>query len=175
MQRRRPLCLWLSGYQGAGKSTLAAALADELGARGRTVQVIDGDAFRAEHSRDLGFSRSDRAINVSRMARAAAAWAEKGSDVVVAAMSPFCDARARARDEVSPLATFFEVHVATPLHICMARDTKGLYAAALCGEVRGLNGIDEPFEPPVDPVIALSMGSIPPAAAAQQVLARLSV
>lgn len=161
-----PLCLWLSGLQGAGKSTLASHLVKALSSRHREVRLIDGDAFRAEHSRDLGFSRQDRETNVLRMAYAARAFAEGGCDVVVAAMSPYRDAREKARLVVSPSARFLEVHVATPLAVCEARDTKGLYAAAARGEIHGLSGVDAPFEPPDRPLMRVSMESIPPDRAA---------
>jgi sulfate adenylyltransferase len=42
------------------------------------------------------------------------------------------------------------VHVATPLEVCEQRDRKGLYARARAGQLRGMTGIDDPYEEPTD-------------------------
>ena len=51
--------------------------------------------------------------------------------------------------------SFLLVHVATPLAVCERRDVKGLYARARRGELSGLTGIDDPYEPPVHPDVVL--------------------
>ena len=50
---------------------------------------------------------------------------------------------------------FIEVFVDTPIEVCEARDAKGLYAKARRGEIRGFTGVDDPYEPPEYPEIAL--------------------
>lgn len=169
-----PLCFWLTGYQGAGKSTLAQALAAAMAEGPRDVRIIDGDAFRAEHSADLGFTRADRDANVARMAAHAASIRAQGVDVVVAAMSPYRSARQHARTIIGDDG-FIEVHVATSLATCVARDTKGLYAAAQRGDVRDLPGVDEPFEVPPAPEAVVVMDGVTPEAAARDLLERIGL
>lgn len=135
--------LWLTGRPGAGKTTLARALAERLRAGGTATLVVDGDALRAGLSRDLGFSRADRAENVRRAAEVARLACEQGLVVVVALVSPFDDAREAAREVVGP-ARFLLVHVDAPLATCRARDPKGLYAAG----TPDLSGDGAPYEPP---------------------------
>jgi adenylylsulfate kinase len=154
---RRPGCtLWLTGLPSAGKSTIARALAQRLIAEGHRVEVLDGDVLRENLTGDLGFSRADRDTNVRRVAFVARLLARNGVTVLVAVIAPFAEARAhvRAEHEADGVA-FVEVHVATPLDVCAARDVKGLYAKQRVGEVTGLTGVDGPYEVPTDPEVRL--------------------
>lgn len=54
---------------------------------------------------------------------------------------------ARALNDAAKLP-FIEVYVATPREECEKRDPKGLYAKARAGELKGLTGVDAPYEPP---------------------------
>ena len=53
-------CLWFTGLSGSGKSTIAAAVVDELRRRGHRVELLDGDEVRENLSAGLGFSKADR-------------------------------------------------------------------------------------------------------------------
>lgn len=139
------MVLWLTGLSGSGKSTLGEAVARELRAHGRKVEVLDGDAVRAQLSQDLTFSREDRDAQVARLAFIARLLARNGIDVVVAAISPYRAARVAARAAIDG---FVEVHVSTPLAECIRRDPKGLYAKALAGLIPGFTGINDPYEEP---------------------------
>ena len=148
--------MWLTGLPSAGKSTIARALGARLTAEGHRVEVLDGDVLREHLTGDLGFSRADRDTNVRRVAFVARLLARNGVTVLVAVIAPFADARAqvRAEHEADGVA-FVEVHVATPLDVCAARDVKGLYAKQRAGEVSGLTGVDDPYEVPTDPEVRL--------------------
>jgi bifunctional enzyme CysN/CysC len=89
---------------------------------------------------------------VRRVAAAACELSADGMIVLVSLVSPHAAPRdaARAVHEARHLR-FIEVHVATPIAVCERRDPKGLYARARWGELTGLTGIDDPYEPPVDP------------------------
>jgi adenylylsulfate kinase len=50
---------------------------------------------------------------------------------------------------------FFEVHVATPLAVCAARDVKGLYARQQAGTMSGLTGVDDDYEEPANPALRI--------------------
>ncbi len=144
------LVIWLTGLSGAGKSTLAAALATRLRESTDRVEVLDGDTVREHLSKGLGFSREDRDINIRRIAFVARLLARNGVIVLVAAISPYRGTRDAARAEIE---RFLEVYVDCPLDELLRRDTKGLYALALRGEVPQFTGVSDPYEAPLAPEV----------------------
>jgi sulfate adenylyltransferase len=153
---RRGFILWLTGLSGAGKSTLAQAVRGALTAGGAPVEVLDGDEFREQLSRGLGFSREDRDTNIRRIGYVARLLARHGVAVVTAAISPYAETRAEVRrlaeDEGIP---FLEVFATAPLETLVARDVKGLYARALRGEIAHFTGVSDPYEAPEYPDVAV--------------------
>jgi adenylyl-sulfate kinase len=143
--------VWMTGLSGAGKSTLATAVAARL-APLRPVELLDGDDVRTFLSAGLGFSRADRDTNVNRIAYVARMLAKHGVVVLVAAISPYAETRARLR-ELSRSAghPFIEVFVNAPLETVVERDVKGLYRRAQAGEIAGFTGVSDPYEPPASP------------------------
>jgi bifunctional enzyme CysN/CysC len=165
--------VWFTGLSGSGKSTLANAVATRLLARGRAVYVLDGDNVRHGLCADLGFSAADRAENVRRLGEVAALLADAGLTVLVPVISPYRAGRERARAvHAATGLPFTEVHVDTPLEVCEQRDPKGLYARARTGELTGMTGIDDPYEPPAAPDVRVVPGDLDAAVAA--VLAALA-
>lgn len=166
---RPGVCVWFTGLSGSGKTTTADALAGLLRDRGRVVTLLDGDVVRTHLSRGLGFSREDRDTNVLRIGFVAGEVVRHGGLVVAAVVSPY---RA-TRDEVRamlPAGTFVEVYVDTPLEVCEARDVKGWYAKVRNGEMTGLTGIDDPYEPPLAPELRLETVGVAVGANARRVL-----
>jgi adenylyl-sulfate kinase len=144
--------LWLTGLSGAGKSTIAAKLAPALAERGHRVELLDGDEVRTNLCQGLGFSRADRDTNIARIGYVAGKLAKHGVAVLVAAISPYRQARDQVRAQVD---NFIEIHVAAPVATCAQRDPKGLYAKALSGEISNFTGVSDPYEPPLAPEIVL--------------------
>jgi adenylylsulfate kinase len=142
--------IWLTGLSAAGKTTLGRALCAHLRALSYRVDQLDGDEIRRDLSSDLGFSPADRDENVRRIGQFAHMLAGQGLIVVVSAMSPFRQARARVRDLIP---NFTEVYVNAPVEICSNRDRKGLYRGARAGQLRDVPGVDLPYEPPLHPQI----------------------
>ncbi len=124
-------CLWFTGLSGAGKSTIANIVVDELRVRGRKVELLDGDEVREHLSKELGFSKADRDTNIRRIGWVASVLARNGVVSVTAAISPYRELRDEVRGWVDH---FVEIHVATSLEDCEARDVKGLYAKARAGD-----------------------------------------
>lgn len=148
--------VWLTGLPSAGKTTLATAAAHRLRAAGRRVEVLDGDVVRPVLSAELGYSRADRDANVARIGWVAEVLARHGVVVLAAVVSPFAAARDAVRTVHGASRTrFFEVHVATSVEVCAARDVKGLYARQRDGALAGLTGVDGEYEPPATPDLRL--------------------
>ncbi len=174
-EARQGATIWLTGLPGAGKSTIAEAAAERLRHLGHAVQVLDGDEVRAFLSAGLGFSRADRDANVQRIGYVAELLARNGVKVLAAVISPYGDSRAavRARHEAAG-SHFLEIHVATPVEVCAERDVKGLYARQRSGNLTGLTGVDDPYEPPADPDLRIETHAQDVAASAEAVLALLA-
>lgn len=148
--------VWLTGLSGSGKSTIAVAFEQALIASRRAAYLLDGDNLRHGLNADLGLSDVDRTENIRRVGHVAALMADAGLVAIAPLVSPFRDARAavRAVHEAAGLP-FFEVWVSTPVGECEVRDTKGLYARYRRGELRGLTGLDAPYEEPMTPELVL--------------------
>jgi adenylylsulfate kinase len=170
MQRDTGFCLWFTGLSGAGKSTIANIVVDELIRRDHLVELLDGDEVREHLSKGLTFSKEDRDINVRRIGWVAKVLARNGVVSVTAAISPY-----RAiRDEVrATMPNFVEIHVATPVEVCEARDVKGLYAKARAGEIPQFTGLDDPYEAPLQPEIRVETDGRTPEESAAEVVAWL--
>jgi adenylylsulfate kinase len=164
-----PKTFWMTGLPGAGKSTLATALKQALVARRRNCAVLDGDVMRLGLSRDLGFSASDRRENIRRVAEVARLMNDAGVDVVTALISPAKDDRLMA-SEIIGKAAYLEVHVATTLAVCEARDPKGLYKRARNGEITNLTGIGSPYELPEMPTLIIDTANVDVAEAIKRML-----
>jgi sulfate adenylyltransferase/3'-phosphoadenosine 5'-phosphosulfate synthase len=150
--------VWLTGLSGAGKTTIAQGVAARLRAAGLPVEVLDGDVVRQHLGQGLGFSRADRDTNIRRITFVAKLLARNGVAVVVAAISPYRAVRQEARAEIG---RFVEVFVQCPLDELVRRDTKGLYARALRGELANFTGISDPYEEPLAPEVTLDTASQP--------------
>lgn len=160
-RHKQGVCIWFTGLSGAGKSTTAEILTVRLQEYGRQVTVLDGDVVRIHLSRGLGFGKDDRDLNIRRIGFVAAEIVRHGGTVICAAVSPYRATRNDVRNMVGA-DRFVEVFVDTPIEECEKRDTKGMYAKARRGELKGFTGIDDPYEPPQNPEIKLETVDRPP-------------
>ncbi len=172
MMKQRPQCIWMTGLSGAGKTTLATLLEQQLDSLGKHVYVLDGDNLRHGLNRDLGFTEADRCENVRRVAEVAKLMVDAGLIVVVSLISPFRKERRFARSLFSQ-GEFVEVIVDTPMPACERRDVKGLYAKARRGELKYFTGIDSPYEAPEAPEVHLLCDQVSPEEALQQLVSVL--
>jgi bifunctional enzyme CysN/CysC len=152
--------VWITGLSGSGKTTVSAAIAEELDALGVAHYTLDGDVLREGLNRDLGFSRDDRRENVRRVGEVACLFASAGFVVLVPLISPYRDDRdAVRRRHVDTGLAFVEVHLDVPLDVCESRDPKGLYAKVRSGEIQHFTGVDDPYEPPLSPELSVRPGA----------------
>jgi len=147
IKHQKPCVVWLTGLSGSGKSTIANLLESRLHDLNRHTYVLDGDNVRHGLNRDLGFTEADRVENIRRIGETAKLMVDAGLITIVAFISPFRSERRMVRDLMCE-GEFFEVFVDTPLEVCEARDTKGLYKKARAGEIQNFTGIDSVYEPP---------------------------
>jgi len=172
-KHRQGFCVWFTGLSGAGKSTTAEIVVSRLLEHGRQVTLLDGDVVRTHLSKGLGFSREDRDANILRIGFVAAEIVRHGGAVVCAAVSPYRATRDAVREMVGA-SNFIEVFVDTPLEVCEARDTKGMYAQARRGAIKNFTGIDDPYEAPNSAELTLDTTSVSAEGNATKIVAVLS-
>jgi len=142
--------IWFTGLSGSGKTTISKNVFDILKKAEIPVELLDGDIVRENLTKGLSFSKEDRDENIRRIGFVAHLLTKHGVVVIVSAISPYRD----TRDEVrSLIGNFIEVFVDAPLTVCESRDVKGLYKKARLGEIRQFTGINDPYEPPLNPEV----------------------
>ncbi|KAK7263252.1 hypothetical protein RJT34_30839 [Clitoria ternatea] len=146
--------IWLTGLSGSGKSTIACALSRSLHSRGKLTYILDGDNLRHGLNQDLSFKAEDRSENIRRIGEVAKLFADAGVICITSLISPYRKDRDACR-ALLPKGDFIEVFIDAPLHVCEARDPKGLYKLARAGKIKGFTGIDDPYEPPCSCEIVL--------------------
>ena len=142
--------LWFTGLSGSGKTAIAKPLAQALRDRGLRVERLDGDIVRQSLTRDLGFSKEDRDMNIERVTFVANLLTRNGVAVICSFISPYRARRAKTRQEIGE---FIEVFVECPVEVCAERDVKGLYEKAFAGEIENFTGVSDPYEEPENPQI----------------------
>jgi adenylyl-sulfate kinase len=162
--------VWMTGLSGAGKTTIALILVDELHKRGLKVERLDGDVVRQSLTRDLGFSKEDRDKNIERVAFVAKLLSRNGIGCICSFISPYQAVRDNVRAETT---NFLEVFIDAPLEVVMERDVKGMYKKAIAGEIPNFTGISDPFEAPVKPDIHVRTDRQTPEESAQIILDKL--
>ena len=171
---RRGVTIFFTGLSGAGKSTVAHVLHTKLLEESdRQITLLDGDIVRRHLSKELGFSREDRDENIMRIGYVASEVTRHGGIAICAAIAPYEAARARNRARIGKIGAYIEVYVSTPLSTCVERDPKGLYRKALSGGLRGVTGIDDPYEAPRTAEITIDTKEISAEDAADTILAYL--
>lgn len=151
---QKPVCIWLTGLPGAGKSTIASLLERRLFVEGKHGFVLDGDNVRLGLNLDLGYSEADRIENIRRVAEVARLFVDAGLIVIVALISPYRAQREAARLRFDR-CEFLEIFVDAPLEECERRDPKGMYAKARRGELTNFTGVDSSYEAPLSPDVRL--------------------
>lgn len=148
--------VWFTGLSGAGKSTIAHGVLEELDRRAVRHEALDGDLIR-DIFPATGFTRPERDAHIRRVGWLASRLEHHGVFVIASLVSPYEASRQFVR---GLCRNFIEVYVATSLAECERRDVKGLYARARRGEIAHFTGIDDPYEPPRAPELTLDTAKL---------------
>ena len=163
--------VWFTGLSGAGKSTVSSIVEAEMRKRDLRVEVLDGDVIRTHLSKGLGFSKADRDTNIRRIGWVCEVLARNGVVALAAAISPYREIRDEVRGKVG---RFVEVYMECPVPILAERDVTGLYKKALAGEIKNFTGVDDPYEPPLNPeVVCHTDGRETPEQSAAKIIDKL--
>ena len=103
-----------------------------------------------------------------RVGHVARLLSRHGAVVVVAALSPYRDPREQLRREVR---RFVEVFADCKMETLMQRSD--VYRRALAGELQSIPGVQDPYEPPTHPEVAVHSDAEKPDAAALRVFQAL--
>jgi adenylyl-sulfate kinase len=142
--------VWFTGLPCSGKTTIADELAPMIRDRGKKVERLDGDIVRKGLTRDLGFSKEDRDMNIERVTFVSKLLTRNDVIVLATFVSPYIARRQKTREEIGE---FIEVYVKASIEECIKRDVKGMYQKALRGEIKNFTGVDDPYEEPPNPEI----------------------
>jgi adenylylsulfate kinase len=162
--------IWFTGLSGSGKSTLSEIIEQRLLARGRNVEILDGDVVRTHLSKGLGFSKEDRDTNIKRIAFVCSLLTRNGVVCISAAIAPYREAREWARQEIG---NFVEIYVNCPLEVCRQRDVKGLYKLVDEGKMKNFTGVDDPYEAPENPDLVVETDKETIDESVERILAKL--
>jgi adenylyl-sulfate kinase len=163
--------LWFTGLSGAGKTTVSRLVEKELRTRGFKVEILDGDVVRENLSKGLGFSKEDRDTNIRRIGFVCELLTRNDVVAIAAAISPYRAVRDENRARVG--GRFVEVYCRAPLEVLAERDVKGLYKKALRGEIKNFTGVDDPYEPPLNPEVVIESAEETPEQSAAKVMKKL--
>ena len=157
MTRNRGFTIWLTGLSGAGKTTVAQSIVNELKASDVNIELLDGDEVRTNLSKGLGFSKEDRDTNIRRIGYVSRLLSRNGVGVIASAISPYREIRDEVRESItSDGSEFIEVYVQCPIEVLVERDVKGLYKKALAGEIGEFTGVSDPYEEPLNPEVIVN-------------------
>ena len=148
--KTKGLTLQLTGMSGSGKSTLSSIVAKRLKKKGFLVEIIDGDEYRENLCKDLGFSKEDRNTNIRRLSFVSKVLSRNNVISIIAAINPYDEVRQENKKKDPNLKT---VYIKCNLETLIHRDVKGLYKKAMLPDnhpdkIYNFTGISDPFEEP---------------------------
>jgi adenylylsulfate kinase len=167
VERGTGFAVWLTGLPASGKSALAGCLKQQLEQRGADVAVLESDVLRTILTPHPRYDEPERTTFYRQMVYIGELLTKHGVPVIFDATASRRVYRDLGRQHIP---RFVEVYVDTPLHVCMARDPKGIYRHAGESPAAVVPGLQEPYEPPENPELIVHGEFEQPEAAAGRVL-----
>ncbi|MBF0107031.1 MAG: adenylyl-sulfate kinase [Deltaproteobacteria bacterium] len=143
----------ITGLSAAGKTTLATHLVKKMRTHHYPCFLLDACDMRkrrvlVSQGHDIA-SREKRLVQITDLAD----WIRsQGIIPVVAVIGQPLSIREIWKQQLTP---YLEVYLKCSLDVCVKRDNKKLYQAALKGEEQSVIGVDIPFEEPASPDFVL--------------------
>lgn len=160
--------VWLTGLSGSGKSAIARELLGKLHVRPVDAAVLESDVLRTQVTPFPRYDERERDLFYGSLVALGKYLCDAGRAVVFDATAN----RRRYRDAArQTIVRFAEVYVDTPLEVCAARDTKGLYKSR---DVTSLPGVQAAYEPPLVPELVVHGATGTPTEAADRIVAFLA-
>ena len=163
-----PFAIWLTGLPASGKSSIVARLVPKFESLGMSVEVLESDAVRRILTPNPSYSNEERDLFYRALAFLGSRLFAHGINVIFDATASRREYREFARNLIPDL---LEVSIECPLEVCMERDKKGTYRRGLQGGSSTVPGLQEPYEAPLSPALAIDTTVVSPDAAADQILA----
>jgi adenylylsulfate kinase-like enzyme len=158
---------WITGYSGAGKTTVAHALQGLFRERDRPALLLDGDVMRAIFGGRHGFSREDRLQLATSYSHLCEEVSSQGIDVICATISLFHQVQRRNRER---MPNYHEILLSVPVEVRAGRDPKGLYRQAAAAGQGEMGGVDQALELPERPDLVIdNHGAATPLASALRI------
>ena len=170
LKSRPAFAVWITGLPASGKSTLAAALKAQLTTRGVDVALLESDELRKVFTPEPHYDEKERDAFYRQMVYVGVLLTRHGVPVIFDATANRRVYREMARRQIP---RFLEIHVDTPLEMCVARDPKGIYRRARGSEANTVPGMQAEYEAPEHPDVIIR-GDRENADAAAPVVAKLT-
>ncbi|MFQ5992557.1 MAG: adenylyl-sulfate kinase [Nitrospiraceae bacterium] len=162
--------IWITGLPASGKSTLTAALKPQLEALGLPVEVLESDEVRRVVTPSPSYSHEERELFYRALAYCGSRLVARGVNVIFDATANKRAYRDLARGLIRQ---FIEVAVECPLEVCKERDRKGTYRKAEAGESTTVPGLQDAYEPPLNPQVRIDTSRTAPSAGAELIITTL--
>jgi len=137
---------WITGFSGAGKTTIAKLFYKQVSLLKNNVALLDGDILREIMGGKDGYTAKDRLALAYRYAKLSKMLSDQNVDVIIATISMFDEVRKWNRDNIF---NYVEIYIKTPIEVLIERDQKGIYSNNV-DNVMGFNvEADEPKSPDI--------------------------
>lgn len=163
-----PFALWITGLPASGKSSIVARLTPKLQALGIEAEVLESDAVRRILTPSPTYSIEERDLFYRSLVFMGSRLVAHGVNVIFDATA---SRRAYREFAKTLMPQLLEVSIECPLEVCMQRDKKGTYRRGLEGKSATVPGLQEPYEAPLSPDLAIDTTVVSSEAAAGQILA----
>ena len=145
--------IWITGLSGAGKTTIGSEVFKLLKSKYNNTVFLDGDVIRDILGNDLGHDIEDRKKNAIRISKMCEFLTKQNINVVCSTMSLFKEIHDLNKLNIK---YYYEIYIDVNIEELVKRDSKGLYAKALKGEIKDVIGIDLPYDKPENPCMVIN-------------------
>jgi len=145
--------IWITGLSGAGKTTIGSEVFKLLKIKYNNTVFLDGDVIRDILGNDLGHDIEDRKKNAIRISKMCEFLTKQNINVVCSTMSLFKEIHDLNKLNIK---YYYEIYIDVNIEELVKRDSKGLYAKALKGEIKDVIGIDLPYDKPENPCMVIN-------------------